>query len=806
VTLWCKVGQLASENNQLRLARYAFEQCLLLNPNHWYSIQKLAETLYCLGDEESCLFLIETYLKKSELWSELSYLIDSILKNNGRHYEKERIYRFCELEEQWKEKSDTSNINMMDDLKLKRFAYMNRDLLQTSQVLAQEFHLHELSWEALGNLIIYIYEKVDKEELTEITPIKIAVDERTASNQVDSVIEQNISMGPESDMIDDEELKYQNTTLEVTEKDPKRKKYTATDTNSMRVSKRVKEKQEEEKAKMEDQADFKHILKSLIPNDALSLIQSTEFLSEGKFEESFQAVIQDRDMRRLPKSKNQRMNCHNTYAMSAFFTSRNDKLQTFGFPYLDNTSVKTFLEDIMTSHSGICTIAYRFLLHVCLDPSVWPSLSFTFMVLNIIYYLLRRISQVSHQAHHIFQFEANAESFQLALAWAENILDYIIMNQKYSLNWFDPVDLSQLLGVKNVLEDIYIRSLGILSLENGLKERLLWFLGRLEIYEDQIDKAEESLTQLSNLLHSTSTDINTAVVLVHCVEEFTIQSDTVNAKLLEIDNEYHVYEAKELFNAGNFSEVVDRLSPIISKTVYMTRKPSFWRIGEMHLFLVDSLIQLERFDEALKLLFDSLDDSMEQLLCKEWKSVYELIQLNLEKIIFIMSHQTAISLPSCMQGELLSRWLMYLMKVAQMTQILMEYDNVEFQETYSLPWIALFHILRQVYVTSSSQSTENVTYHDDLHELLARAHHELGKRHFCTADHGKLLKLCIDVFSTRTDEDSVAERNQCYYCLYGLNLDVRREELQKPKKYLPPPFPKNPPNSNVTHIFYSFKL
>jgi hypothetical protein len=109
----------------------------------------------------------------------------------------------------------------------------------------------------------------------------------------------------------------------------------------------------------------------------------------------------------------------------------------------------------------------------------------------------------------------------------------------------------------------------------------------------------------------------------------------------------------------------------------------------------------------------------------------------------------------------------------QITQILMEHEETDFQANFSLPWIALFHVLRSFHVTLNQNPEEyGLSYHDDLHELLARAHYELGKRFRCTRDNGRLLKLCIEVFSTMTDEDSVAERNQCYYCLYGLNLDV----------------------------------
>ena len=59
VTIWYKMAVAACQAEQLSLARFALENALVVNQNHWLSVELLVEVLLALGDSIACKFAVE---------------------------------------------------------------------------------------------------------------------------------------------------------------------------------------------------------------------------------------------------------------------------------------------------------------------------------------------------------------------------------------------------------------------------------------------------------------------------------------------------------------------------------------------------------------------------------------------------------------------------------------------------------------------------------------------------------------------------------------------------------------------------
>ena len=766
---------MAFKIGQLKLARYAFEQCLIQTPHHGYAICNLAMILYCLGDEETCLSLIEAKLDESRQWKEMLYLKYHLLKN-VEDYEKKKVHRFYELEENMRERNDdTHRTNgFIHQLDSKRVAYMEEGAKMTSihPITPFEVRLANSGWEGLGTVILEIFEKVKNGELMNITPLHIITDDYLGMSQENNDMTDQLdgSMLHEANPLTSDVKTKSQDAIETSDKELRRKKMvTLEPSNTIRASRRVKEKQEEEKAKSEDHIDFKQALDRLIPGGALMLIDSVEEYRAGKFEDAFRELLQVHPVKRPTRTKLSRF-IANASLTDVFQASIQDKLKISETSYLEDHSMQGFLEHLITN-SGIRDVAYRFLNHVCLANYCWPSLSFFYMILNMIHHFMV-VGDLPATGHeHRPLCDLDLENFSLILSWSEIILDYANLDKKYHLKWFDPIDLSRLLDIKNNLQQMCARSLGTLLLSDSIKWRLFWFSARIELYEGNLEKSLEILHDLLRFIETGTAP--SPIILTHCIEEFSIDSTNVHAKILEIQNEHYIYDAKRLFEQGEHVEVIGRLRPVLPRLDLTCKNASFWRAYELHILFIDSLVQTENYEEASRTLSDLLTSLMRNLPCREWKRIYEAIECSLEK--FLLINSSSLLVISSLHEDLarFNRLLANIVMLTQITQILMEHEDTDFQANFSLPWIALFDILKSLYTTQNRNIEEyGLSYHEDLHELLARAHYELGKRFRCTRDNGRLLKLCIEVFSTMTDEDSVSERNQCYYCLYGLNLDV----------------------------------
>ncbi|XP_024519713.1 uncharacterized protein LOC9647662 [Selaginella moellendorffii] len=63
VVLWNRLGTLACSLGKLNIARKAFEQGLHCSPRHWSCMEKLVEVLIAIGDETGCISVVKRLLK-----------------------------------------------------------------------------------------------------------------------------------------------------------------------------------------------------------------------------------------------------------------------------------------------------------------------------------------------------------------------------------------------------------------------------------------------------------------------------------------------------------------------------------------------------------------------------------------------------------------------------------------------------------------------------------------------------------------------------------------------------------------------
>jgi hypothetical protein len=177
--LWYDIGENALKLNKFMIARYAFEKCLSIDANDWYSLDNLIVILYALGNYSLCLShtlnalnLDKFYINGLIIMIKIKLLNDSDLNKEidsfrDRNYESQGIELDAYLAQLEEELYD----NLMHRIEIIKTNHKNQ-LNKISENVKYEINNNQnenfyevkvqnniRSWQMLGKLILDLSQK-----------------------------------------------------------------------------------------------------------------------------------------------------------------------------------------------------------------------------------------------------------------------------------------------------------------------------------------------------------------------------------------------------------------------------------------------------------------------------------------------------------------------------------------------------------------------------------------------------------------------------------------------------------------------
>eukprot|EP01119_Soliformovum_irregulare_P000643 TRINITY_DN10464_c0_g1_i1.p1 TRINITY_DN10464_c0_g1~~TRINITY_DN10464_c0_g1_i1.p1 ORF type:complete len:748 (+),score=213.32 TRINITY_DN10464_c0_g1_i1:14-2257(+) len=146
VMIWHRLGCLAQETYDMSLARRCFEQALLTEPTHWFSLDRLVDVLFITSDYETLSEVLESSLAWNPDYRKGEILLQYLNKKNTLEFTNEED-------------------EILQPLISEQTKILDRQLPQRSEVpVASISHkLRSLTWLNLGNLLLKILREKNRD-------------------------------------------------------------------------------------------------------------------------------------------------------------------------------------------------------------------------------------------------------------------------------------------------------------------------------------------------------------------------------------------------------------------------------------------------------------------------------------------------------------------------------------------------------------------------------------------------------------------------------------------------------------------
>ncbi|XP_056102870.1 calcineurin-binding protein cabin-1 isoform X1 [Rhinichthys klamathensis goyatoka] len=326
--------------------------------------------------------------------------------------------------------------------------------------------------------------------------------------------------------------------------------------------------------------------------------------------------------------------------------------------------------------------------------------------------------------------------------------------------------------------------------------RVHWLKARHLAFQGDMEEALECYDMCVGLLKCQTSEMEKITILLPNLSmDSAISLEEIEKKLKSLERCQSLEEIQRLFDAGDYQSVVRLLQPTLSfgqgsarlkPLDYISSAPE--RPAQL-LLLQSSLLRLKDFSSCFETSEVSLNEALQHLNSslpsspsakEEWVSTITALLKGIE--ICITDKPELLCLTP--RSTYLPRLANNLIQLIANSMVLPD-DPKEAHFSSLLPWILLYHLIKQEEAAFDCMLRQHITDEDDEEDntpllpsslmLLNTAHEYLGRRSWCCNSDGTLLKFFVRVLRETLSgqeklpykEDLETALEQCFFCMYA---------------------------------------
>ncbi|XP_073675244.1 calcineurin-binding protein cabin-1 [Garra rufa] len=326
--------------------------------------------------------------------------------------------------------------------------------------------------------------------------------------------------------------------------------------------------------------------------------------------------------------------------------------------------------------------------------------------------------------------------------------------------------------------------------------RVHWLKARYLAFQGDMEEALECYDMCVGLLRGQTNEMEKITILLPNLSvDKAISIEEIEKKLKSLERCQSLEEIQRLFDTGDYQSVVRLLQPTLSfghgsarmkPLDYISSAPE--RPAQL-LLLQSSLLRLKDYSSCLETSVVSLNEAIQHLNCalpssptakEEWVSTITALLKGIESCITDKPELLSQS-PRSTHLPRLANNLIQLIA----TSMVLPDDPKEAHFSSLLPWILLYHLIKQEEAAFDCMLRQHIRDEDDDEDdtpllpsslmLLNTAHECLGRRSWCCNSDGTILKFFVRVLREKLSgreklpykEDLETALEQCFFCLYA---------------------------------------
>uniref|UniRef100_A0A8C2Q1K9 Calcineurin-binding protein cabin-1 n=1 Tax=Cyprinus carpio TaxID=7962 RepID=A0A8C2Q1K9_CYPCA len=809
VNMWFKMGKLALRKASMPLARHAFEVGLRCNPDHWPCLDSLITVLYVLSDYSCCLYYICKALEKDTGYSKGRVLKEKIFEEQPcLRRDSMKMFSKLDVSVQYVDVDEEEAHSIVEEaleLRRQRQAKLTRHPVADLQLVQP---IKYFTWKSVGESFLAMYKhqnaclvprpdfgrRVDLSMYRDPdclvqTPSSTPAPATVASDPPQTPIPVSIPQAPPapppgpsspsailSSIYDnDDVIALHPTALDAAlndkvKKGTKRKRVVE---DTVETAKRRSARVRNTRCKKEEKIDFQELLLKFLPS-RLKKFEGDED------EESLSNMDSQCDGK--PDSQLNRGSNSSEYIVSMESGTETRK------------EVHAFLL-VNMQNGGILELMMRYLKAVgqkFLED--WPA-GLSVVVLDLFNFWRKHSAGLPNPLLRDSSNQHIKEMLLMCLCCLELQLEQKSMMKGKNMSQRKTMSGSgRDCGDADGLETRFQTDMFLLTMASSQRDlfeddwlsfavRVHWLKARYLTFQGDMEEALECYDMCVGLLKGQTSEMEKITILLPNLSvDNAISIEEIEKKLKSLERCQSLEEIQRLFDTGDYQSVIRLLQPTLSfgpgssrmkPLDYISSAPE--RPAQL-LLLQSSLLRLRDYSSCLETSEVSLNEAIQHLNSalpsspsakEEWVSTITALLRGIE---------------SCITDK--PELLIHTPRSTILPMVLPD-DPKEAHFSSLLPWILLYHLIKQEEAAFDCMLRQHITDEDDDEDdtpllpsslmLLNTAHEYLGRRSWCCNSDGALLKFFVRVLRERLSgnenlpykEDLETALEQCFFCLYA---------------------------------------
>uniref|UniRef100_A0A671KPA2 Calcineurin-binding protein cabin-1 n=1 Tax=Sinocyclocheilus anshuiensis TaxID=1608454 RepID=A0A671KPA2_9TELE len=801
VNMWFKLGKLALKKASMPLARHAFEVGLRCNPDHWPCLDSLITVLYALSDYSCCLYYICKALEKDTGYSKGRVLKEKIFEEQScLRRDSMKMFSKLDVSVQYVDVDEEEAHSIVEEaleLRRQRQAKLTRHPVADLQLVQP---IKYFTWKSVGESFLAMYKhqnaclvprpdfgrRIDLSMYRDLdylvqAPTSTPAPATVASDPPQPPIPVSVPQAPPapppgpsspSASLVNVDVTHAHVSLDAAlndkvKKGTKRKRVVE---DTVETAKRRSARVRNTKCKKEEKIDFQELLLKFLP----SRLKKFE---DDEDEESLSNLDSQCDGK--PGSQLNRGSNSSEYIVSMESGTETRK------------EVHAFLLANM-QNGGILELMMRYLKVVGQKfLEEWPAGHST-AVLDLFNCWRKHSAGLPNPLLRDSSNQHIKEMMLMCLCCLELQLEQKSMMKGKNMSQRKAMSGSgRDCGDADGLETRFQTDMFLLTMASSQRDlfeddwlafavrKIHLHLKNYYLCEGDMEEALECYDMCVGLLKGQTSEMEKITILL---------------PNLSVDNAISIEEV-QLFDTGDYQSVVRLLQPTLSfgpgsarmkPLDYISSAPE--RPAQL-LLLQSSLLRLKDYSSCLETSEVSLNEAIQHLNSglpsspsakEEWVSTVTALLRAIESCI-TDKPELLIHTP---RSTNLPRLANNLIQLIANSMVLPD-DPKEAHFSSLLPWILLYHLIKQEEAAFDCMLQQHITDEDDDEDdtpllpsslmLLNTAHEYLGRRSWCCNSDGALLKFFVRVLRERLSghenlpykEDLETALEQCFFCLYA---------------------------------------